>query len=241
MQQHKLSDGGNGAQPGQRDLSCGNCHASATDVDSYDFNDSATAQINASEWLATGHGNPAGANLGGSNVGASCLFCHDNGVAHNASDNFFRLASISGGTWGLNGVCMACHANNSTGINGRNASKKVTAYHYGAEHSGTSGGRWCWDCHDPHGDTNIKMIGATVAKASADNGLPLTQVPATFTANNTGTDYAGGSFSTKICNTCHSNTNHYTSTSSDTHNSGTRCTQCHTHNAGYANGAFGAD
>ncbi len=191
--------------------------------------------------MTTGHGNPAGANLGSSNVGTTCLYCHDNSVGHGASGNFFRLANSASGPWGINGACMICHAADSSGFNGKNAVKKVSAYHYGAKHSGTAGGRWCWDCHDPHGDSNIKMIGATVAKSSADNGLPLTLVPATFTANSTGTDFAGGSFSSMICNTCHSGTNHYTSTSSDTHNAATRCTQCHTHNAGSANAAFGAD
>ena len=41
------------------------------------------------------------------------------------------------------------------------ASKRIDAYHSGADH-GTSndGGLRCWDCHDPHGDgSNVQMIG----------------------------------------------------------------------------------
>lgn len=233
--------GGNSATWGGAALACGNCHAGTIDRDNFLFGDNVTAVINSTEWQTKGHGLSIGANFGTVTTLAACQYCHDGSVTHGAAGNFFRLANLTNPTWGKNGVCLVCHAQGSSGFNGKNATKKISSYHYGGKHSGTAGGRWCWDCHDPHGDSNIKMIGATVAKTSADDGMPITQVTATFTANASGTDFAGGAPSTRICNTCHTSTLHYTASSSDGHQSTTRCTQCHSHSASDANAAFGAD
>jgi predicted CxxxxCH...CXXCH cytochrome family protein len=232
--------GGNAATWGGAPLSCGSCHGGTADRDNFSFNDGVIALISTDEWTVTGHGNASGANFGGAATTAACLFCHASGVTHGASGNFFRLANTSFGGWGLNGACMICHAaSGATGYNGKTASKKVSAYHFGAKHGNSGGGRWCWDCHDPHGDGNIKMIGGAVARTANSDGRPTVMATALFTANTTGTDYAGSG--TKLCNTCHTATLHYTASTSDSHQARTKCTACHTHSPANVNEAFDAD
>jgi len=104
-----------------------------------------------------------------------------------------------------------------------------------------NGGKFCWDCHDPHGDTNAYMIHNQVAKTTDLNtSVPIVTVPATFTAWGSGVNYAQNwTTSSGICNVCHSATKHYTATSGDSHNSDKRCTTCHTHtSAGSTKAAF---
>ncbi len=204
-------------------------------------------------WADTGHGRPAasGNYAGSANPPANfagitnyCEWCHDSTINHNVSTNPFRLRSWTDATWGKNGACMICHATGSAGITVggqlRNASaaSKVGAYHYGAKHStALSGGQYCWDCHDPHGTgtTNQFMIRSKPALVSdATTGAPTTQssisVVFTLSATPTGTDYAKSAAPFNgICNVCHTTTSHYTTTAGDGHNSGTRCTSCHSH------------
>ncbi|MBI5904143.1 MAG: CxxxxCH/CxxCH domain-containing protein [Deltaproteobacteria bacterium] len=132
--------------------------------------------------------------------------------------------------------------------------------HYGADHvaAGTNGGKLCWDCHDPHGDrpssgvNNIYMIqggGSRTAPAvgqllrQSDGtygfrgtaGTLTTNAPA-FIAAATGTDYVDNTGVNRngICQVCHTTASHWTATSGDGHNAGARCTQCHTHDSGFA-------
>jgi hypothetical protein len=109
--------------------------------------------------------------------------------------------------------------------------------------SGKNGGKFCWDCHDPHGDSNIKMIQARPAKTTDGTyGIPTATpgIDVVFTNNTIGTGAGGfartgGTFEQGICNACHTASasnpkmQHYTSTSSDSHNSGQVCTICHSH------------
>lgn len=57
---------------------------------------------------------------------------------------------------------------------------KATSVHYGYKHylQGTKkGGKFCWDCHDPHGDANIYMIQAKVAtKTEGKFGVPVVKM-----------------------------------------------------------------
>ena len=97
------------------------------------------------------------------------------------------------------------------------------------------GGKFCWDCHDPHGDDNIYMIQNEVAtRTDGIVGKPITRAAVSFTRKQTGTDYAriDPPFN-GICNVCHSPDplvkQHYTSANGDNHNSGRICTECHEH------------
>jgi predicted CxxxxCH...CXXCH cytochrome family protein len=212
-------------------------------------------------WADTGHGRPtASGNYAGSGNPAAnfagvtnfCEWCHDSTVGHNVATNPFRLRNWTDATWGKNGVCMLCHATGSAGVTvggvlRNSAANKVGAYHYGAKHSTTlSGGQYCWDCHDPHGTgtANQYMIRSKPALTSdASTGAPVTQsataVVFTLSATPTGTDYAkSASPFNGICNVCHTTTSHYTTAAGDAHNSGTRCTSCHSHNGSSATTGF---
>jgi predicted CxxxxCH...CXXCH cytochrome family protein len=156
-----------------------------------------------------------------------------------------------------NGQCTFCHSNNpakySLGFNPgtgfiKPKQARASAAHFGKKHYGTflnsggwtknaqgkymgtwRGGKFCWDCHDPHGDSNIYMIHDQVATATDGKfGVPVSRSPVSFTQKKFGTDYAGGP--NKLCNVCHgSDSKHYLSNFSDGHNSGKICTTCHMH------------
>jgi predicted CxxxxCH...CXXCH cytochrome family protein len=224
-------------------VSCSDCHTGTGDVDDYTFNNATTARIDSTEWTTQGHGK-AGAPLP-----LDCAYCHDDGVAHDTATNPFRLANYNAGGNGWNDACYVCHKTGSTGYDpgsgNKTSSVKIDKYHQMTAHSqsGNNGGKFCWDCHDPHGDSNIKMIQARPAKSTDGTyGIP-SATPATdvvFTDNTTGTGAGGfartgGTFEEGICNACHTASagnpkmQHYTSTSSDSHNSGMVCTTCHEH------------
>jgi hypothetical protein len=95
------------------------------------------------------------------------------------------------------------------------------------------GGKFCWDCHDPHGDGNLDMIQNKVAtRTDGVLGRPIYRSTVNFTdKSNLGLSYAridppyDG-----ICNVCHADDNqHYGANHGDGHNSGRRCTECHEH------------
>jgi hypothetical protein len=210
-----------------------------------------TSTINSTEWTNAGHGRTtayaSGNPAAGFTVANACLYCHDTTVAHKTAANPFRLRNFADATWGKNGNCQSCHAAGSAGITVdavlKNSTSKVDSTHYGAKHSTTaSGGQFCWDCHDPHGDSNVFMVHATVASTSdATTGAPTATVATTFTAFATGTDYAKSATPFNgICNVCHTTAGHYTATAGDGHNSGTRCTTCHSHSGSIPNGGFAA-
>jgi len=99
------------------------------------------------------------------------------------------------------------------------------------------GGKFCWDCHDPHGDDNIYMIQNQIAtRTDGVVGKPIERKAVSFTRKSTGLDYARiapnpatGKYD-GVCNVCHTNTEmHYTATKGDNHNSGRVCTECHEH------------
>ncbi|SNB45863.1 Geobacter sulfurreducens CxxxxCH...CXXCH domain-containing protein [Geobacter sp. DSM 9736] len=93
------------------------------------------------------------------------------------------------------------------------------------------GGKFCWDCHDPHGDANLYMIQKKVATTTDGKfGRPKTQAVVTFTED-TGAYYAKKTEPFDgICNVCHSaSSKHFTRNSGDGHNINRRCTICHEH------------
>jgi hypothetical protein len=205
------------------------------------------------EWDTTGHGRPSDTTYTSGNPGAGftiargCEYCHDTTVRHRQASNPFRLRNIADPVWGMNGVCMNCHAPGSIGITVsgvyKNSTRKVRAFHFGEAHTAVlNGGQFCWDCHDGHGDSNIFMIHDNVAPTSdATTGAPTSQAAVVFTAFATGTDFAKSVAPFNgICNVCHTpgQLDHYTNASGDGHNAGIRCTNCHTHNGNAKNTAF---
>ena len=96
------------------------------------------------------------------------------------------------------------------------------------------GGKFCWDCHDPHGDANIYMIHDKVAtETDGKFGIPSPgkRAPVVFTQKLTGDDYAKSTGTINgICNACHSvDAKHFRSDGGDGHNSSYVCTKCHEH------------
>ncbi|ACM22077.1 cytochrome c, 53 heme-binding sites [Geotalea daltonii FRC-32] len=212
---------------------------------SYDVTGAAFAGFSSAAATAGGAGDP-------------CLYCHEySSVSHGDTNNPMRLRNFDHATWGRNGVCLVCHASvGATGVTpgpGYTAKtatqRKVDKYHFGSKHSTSlNGGQFCWDCHDSHGDrtsTNAGPIAMVHLKPSMTSD-GTTGVPSSFTTNNVSfVAKAAASNWAKtaapfngICNVCHTYKNadpnkmvHYTATSSDSHNSGTVCTQCHLHSS----------
>jgi len=94
------------------------------------------------------------------------------------------------------------------------------------------GGKFCWDCHDPHGDGNIYMIQNKVAtRTDGIYGRPVTRSDVVFTRKQSGLDYARTSEPFNgICNVCHTEgSQHYAADRGDGHNAGRICTSCHEH------------
>ncbi|MDD5757486.1 MAG: hypothetical protein PHI06_00220 [Desulfobulbaceae bacterium] len=249
--------GGSNATWGTK-LGCSDCHLATADLDDFSTNQT-LAKVSSTQWMTTGHGRPAteptpydelttGDGLGNPGAGLSCEYCHDKNVGHYNEANPMRLANFSTAT--PNNVCWVCHKTGSTGydpdaagslpsINSL-AADKVDSYH---EFLPGAGGQFCWDCHDPHGDSNLKMVHDKVAKKSDINTGKTLELspPVVFTDRGNGNNgYASTSAPfTGICNVCHSvqlrygHPFHYTNTSGDEHGKndpeGRKCTDCHTH------------
>ncbi|MDA8099544.1 MAG: CxxxxCH/CxxCH domain-containing protein [Nitrospiraceae bacterium] len=194
-------------------------------------------------------------------TGDPCQYCHTTGVTHGNATNIFRLRSFtSGSVLGMNQVCLNCHETGATGVNPFsgtsqtvNGVSKVDKWHYGTQHSAAlNGGQFCWDCHEPHGDMGIGALGPIamiqsrpVMSSDATTGKPMTIVSTTvtFTSRSAGSSYGTATAPyDRICNVCHtynptnpSKMVHYTTTTSDNHNSGTVCTSCHKHSGNTTN------
>ncbi len=94
------------------------------------------------------------------------------------------------------------------------------------------GGKFCWDCHDPHGDSNIFMVHKQVSTSTDGRfGKPVTRAEVVFTRKQSGLDYAKTSAPFNgICNVCHAaGSQHYRSDGGDGHNASRICTTCHEH------------
>ncbi len=275
--------GDNDADWGGAALTCRDCHFSeSADYDDYIYGNGDFALIkNTGEWLVEGHGgtvayasgNPA-ANFDVSSQDG-CRYCHDNsaGAPHDDAANPFRLYNSSNGEVpdvdGWNDICLACHDSNTTDSAfdptpgdvladvDTTGVVKVDKWHQMAAHglSPNNGGRFCWDCHDPHGDNNnMMMIHARTAKktdgvyGNPGNVSNLVGAPIVFTDNTKATavggfavnttrynEGAGDPYAEGVCNACHTNSaadpkmEHYNDTTSDDHNQGGICTSCHKH------------
>jgi hypothetical protein len=160
-----------------------------------------------------------------------------------------------------NGKCTSCHTGEQYKIGfdpgtGFIKPKKAraTSAHFGYKHyrafqksggwdidpatgktKGTwMGGKFCWDCHDPHGDSNIYMIHDKVATTTDGvHGIPKTRASVSFTKK---LAIGAGGYARNvapyngICNVCHTpDSKHFTSVSGDSHSGGRLCSNCHEH------------
>ncbi len=180
--------------------SCLQCHgttgAETTDLGASFWSNTIKTTFNTNEWTYSGHGkttgqydvtlNPAANLPTAPSPGTSeCMYCHDGAVAHQLGTNPFRLrgaSDVSGVTAAYstatpNDPCLNCHNTGSNGVTptgqvNKNGAAKVDTAHDGLKHTvGSLGGKFCWDCHDPHGDRtaasgNIAMIRANVQAVS---------------------------------------------------------------------------
>ncbi len=153
------------------------------------------------------------------------------------------------------GVCLKCHDDDSEGqcsqchpVDDRHKlgydpgtgfikpqKAKAAGTHYGYKHfaqGSTKGGKFCWDCHDPHGDSNIYMIHNKVAiETDGIFGKPVQRADVSFTRKQSGSDYAKiNPPYNGVCNVCHSaGSQHYRRDGGDGHQLGKICTDCHNH------------
>ncbi len=175
---------------GFKPMSCLGCHgttgAETTDLGDAFWSNGIKTTFNTDEWTWSGHGKTAGtydvtlnpaANLPTApSPGASeCLYCHDDSIAHKTATNPFRLrgaSNLSGvtaaySTASPNDTCLNCHNTGSNGVTpggqlAKNGTVKTDTAHDGAKHTvGSLGGKFCWDCHDPHGDRTSLGVGNT--------------------------------------------------------------------------------
>ena len=149
------------------------------------------------------------------------------------------------------GRCTSCHSTNpskySLGFNPllpgtgfiKPQKARASSVHFGHKHYAGyqqtgiwKGGKFCWDCHDPHGDANIYMIQTQVATTTDGTfGIPQTRAQVSFTKKQSGLDYARiNAPYNGICNVCHTaGSQHYRVDGGDGHNSSRVCTGCHEH------------
>jgi predicted CxxxxCH...CXXCH cytochrome family protein len=158
-----------------------------------------------------------------------------NTLTHN-SDRFGKCVGASQ----FDGTSAADCAGNGTWV--------VDSAKWGAAGWGVTGGQYgafdCSTCHQPRG-TNIKGVKNVVtAPIGSFPGGTVIFSSTTGTNNSFGDDTAAHTSSQKICEVCHSRTQHHDYSSSSgsyigpDHNSGADCaTQCHLHSKGF----FGGD
>ena len=248
--------------------------------------DATSSLVNTEEWTTTGHGRTTAYPSGNVAAGFAstlasdlrgCLYCHDAAVNHSTATNPFRLRNnnalaqglTAANAYGWNDTCLVCHSTLSAsgfdpdGAGGNyspeNGLKNVNENHYGPKHTGASqGGTFCWDCHDPHGDTMAYMIqgpnggnpgdGATMTSAGSGSsyyGIPTVSRAVTgfdpaagggTPPNYNSSDFVNAGF-TGLCQTCHAASggalyfNQSTNTALTSHHGAdtTRCTSCHPH------------
>jgi predicted CxxxxCH...CXXCH cytochrome family protein len=209
---------------------CTGCHMATIDtvttVNMLPADDANRAKHNTTHWTSKGHGQSTG------NLPLACEDCH---TSHYTADNIYALKYVTAGSpvTDLNNNCLECHKEGSS--NPKVSTIVVNSIHNGLDHTATlNGGRFCFDCHDPHGDGNIEMVQNSVASSAHPvYGYPTNAVDVTFTAKASASDYADDASPFEgVCQVCHSATSYYKGSGAETHyaDPGNACVNCHSHN-----------
>jgi len=247
---------------------CLDCHGSNT-AEGGGLGDGIPNAVNDTvndEWYNDGHGSPSGGSL--SSALGGCDYCHQLDADHFPTDaaNPYRLRFSATD----NTLCLQCHESGSDpGIIQNSASQALTSVtsvkdvgttHYGTKHSGDEGGRFCWDCHDPHGvPDNILMVKGNVSQSSNTWGVPGATVTVSgFASTNNVSSFVDTSTSDPregLCQACHDpgkgdpttpagSTKYWLNDGNDdptgsnslssSHNITKVCTTCHEHQTGFA-------
>ncbi len=177
-------------------VTCSSCHFDTADTNDFTYLGvtPVMAKIDSAQWTNTGHGRlvASGNYISGNppaNFTDCTTYCHTTSVAHGESaTNPFRLIT-NGGAVDFsdvadpqldNTVCLDCHS--ATGVTSGLATAYPEENHFTAKalanNGQISGGSFCWDCHDPHGDTNDYMLHETITKTSDG----VFGIPQTYTA-----------------------------------------------------------
>ncbi len=242
------------------EVECKYCHMEGKDSECLDCHDAATSLA---PQLPTIPGPPDHTPYVGGGTSCLSAGCHDTDAKrHDTAAGTWTAAQniATKSQYLMMGVCLVCHDEDShnrcqqchtgpkytTGYDPGDglvtaASAKNTSTHFGYKHyvqyKGTGawrGGKFCWDCHDPHGDDNIFMVQSQIAtETDGTFGVPLSKAKVTFDRKQIGTDYAKSSAPYDgICNVCHTDTGqHYRFDYGDGHNAGRLCVDCHQHSA----------
>uniref|UniRef100_C6E613 Cytochrome C family protein n=1 Tax=Geobacter sp. (strain M21) TaxID=443144 RepID=C6E613_GEOSM len=162
----------------------------------------------------------------------ACEVCHSanparlpNGVAAPSKESF---ATSGHGQFGASNQCTICHNPNSSHIAGSLTSNKrlklqndnnlCASCHDSvvARQMSTHHGLACVQCHDPHGNGNIKMVRGTIGTQS-------------ITYLNSLNNFVDQTTNKGLCQVCHSSTRYYRAGISETRHYTTGCLSCHFH------------
>lgn len=133
---------------------------------------------------------------------------------------------------GVNSLCLGCHSAAGPG--------PEVDTHWGTTATvGYTFTQRCSDCHDPHTQPTPAQIGWSNGRGTKSFLRKVINTPnsgaktITFNANTGPNSWADGAAPYDgICEVCHTQTTHHrnsTSGGDHTHNAGTQCTSCHTH------------
>jgi predicted CXXCH cytochrome family protein len=179
-------------------------------------------------------------------ISHNCSFCHD---LHGGSFSALREFDV------VEDLCWSCHSDAGPAQVDRDGvwvdvPKGPFEVHNGARH--TEFGRaatGCWDCHDHEGETaaNLSMIREMMTTPVSGD------LPVSFTSRGTdagqpslhsfadGDEDGDGDYD-GVCEACHTETSNHQNglnlpdVSDHTHEVGRTCTDCHTHESGFAGG-----
>jgi hypothetical protein len=202
------------------DIYCRNCHDGSSVVHGR------KAPHTTLYFDTTGHGN-----LDSAGYSLNCELCHDpNGAGHTDGIPGDSRMAFNNDT---SAVCLDCHdLDTATGIFEITAEKRVTKHsthvtnNYDYNHE-------CVECHNPHGNLNIKMV-----RDSIDGGLGAGYIQVSYKVGNDLDPTI--SPDDGVCDVCHAvnEAPHPNTTHPGHHNqlSPIVCTTCHKHYNSFVNG-----